>query len=339
MVSMDPREAALLSSLLHLPAGITIASVHPSATELVICIACHRTSMPCPQCHQPAARIHGRDLRMVADLPCAGRNVILALTVGKFVCTTPTCSRRIFTERLKGLVEPYARMTSRLISLVQALGLAAGGQMGTRLAERLGIVSTPSSLLRHLMQLPPPLAGAVRVLGVDDWSWKKGRRFGTILVDLERHKIIDLLPDRERETFARWLREHPTVDLISRDRGTDYAAAAREAAPQARQIADRFHLVRNLADVLEQVLARCRAEIRQRQQELFPELPAAPARPLPHPKTWKQQPPQQMDRKYQAHRSESEDRFRQIMELRARGLFFSEIAKRVSMGERSVRQW
>jgi len=177
------------------------------------------------------------------------------------------------------------------------------------------------------------------VLGVDDWSWKKGRRFGTILVDLERHKIIDLLPDRERATFARWLREHPTVDLISRDRGTDYAAAAREAAPQAKQIADRFHLVRNLADVLEQVLARCRAEIRQRQQELFPEPQASPARPLPHPKTWKQQPPQQMERKYQAHRSEREDRFQHIMALRAQGLFFSEIAKRVGMGERSVRQW
>lgn len=105
--------------------------------------------------------------------------------------------------------------------------------------------------------------------------------------------------------------------MISHDRGTDYAAAAREAAPQARQIADRFHLVRNLADALEQLLARCRAEIRQRQQELFPELPASPARALPHPKTWKQQPPQHMERTYQAHRSEREDRFRHSMQLRA----------------------
>jgi transposase len=152
----------------------------------------------------------------------------------------------------------------------------------------------------------------------------------------ERKSLI--MPDRSRETFAQWLREHPKVDIISRDRGTDYAAAAREAAPQARQIADRFHLVRNLADVLEQLLAGCRAEIRQGQQELLPELAASPLRPLPHPKTWKQQPPQQMERTYQAHRSEREDRFQQIMALRAQGLFFAEIAKRVGMGERSVRK-
>ena len=122
-------------------------------------------------------------------------------------------------------------MTTRLFALVQVLGLVAGGQQGTRLAERSGITTTPSTLLRQLMQLRAPTTKAVRVLGVDDWSWKKGRRYGTILVDLERHAIIDLLPDRAKDTFARWLRAHPEVRIISRDRGTDYAAAAREAAP------------------------------------------------------------------------------------------------------------
>ena len=336
---MEPREAALLSSVLHLPAGITIASVHPSATELVVRLACSTPSMPCPECHQPSARIHWNYQRTVTDLPCAGRNVILALTVRKFVCSTPTCPRRIFTERLPGLVQSYARMTTRLTALLQIIGLGTGGQLGARLAERLGMVTTPSSLLRSLMQFRASRAPVVRVLGVDDWSWKKGRRYGTILVDLLRRKIIDVLQDRSRDTFAAWLREHPEVDTISRDRGTDYAAAAREAAPQARQIADRFHLVRNLADVLEQLLSHCRAEMHQTQQELLTEdLPASPARPLPHPKTWRQQPPQQMELKYQAHRTEREERFRHIMLLRAQGLFFAEIAKRVGMGERSVRK-
>lgn len=220
---MDPREMALFSSLFHLPAGITIASVHPSATELVIGVTCHTPSMECPECHQPSARIHGNYQRTIADLPCAGRNVILALTVRKFVCSTPSCPRKIFTERLAGLVQPYARMTCRLIVLLQACGVVAGGQMGTRLADRVGIATTSSTLLRHLMQLPAPVARAVRVLGIDDFAWKKRFRYGTLLVDLEHRKIIEILPDRESSTVEKWLREHPNVEVVSRDRGKEYA--------------------------------------------------------------------------------------------------------------------
>ncbi|MBV9231676.1 MAG: transposase family protein [Chloroflexi bacterium] len=180
---MEPREAALLSSLLHFPAGITITSVHPCATELVIHVACSAPSMLCPECQQPSARVHGNYKRTIADLPCAGRPVILLLTVRKFVCSTSDCSHRIFTERLPGLVESYGRMTTRLAALLPVLGLVAGGQKGTRLAQRLGIAVAPSSLLRFLMQFRATRVPAVQVLGVDDWSWKKGRRYGTILVE------------------------------------------------------------------------------------------------------------------------------------------------------------
>ena len=195
----------MLSSVFHFPAGITIDSIDPSVNELVIGLACDVPSMPCPQCQQPSFRIHGHYQRTVADLPCAGRSVILALTVRKFVCSTPGCPRRIFTERLPGLVQSYARMTTRLIALLQALGLGVGGQLGTRLADRSTIATSPSTLLRHLMQLPPPVPRAVRVLGVDDWSWKKRHRYGTLLVDLERHTIVELLADRESATLERWL--------------------------------------------------------------------------------------------------------------------------------------
>src|SRR5260370_6595292 len=144
---MEPREAALLSSILHLPAGITITSVHPSATELTVDVACHAPSMPCPECHQLSARIHGSYQRTVADLPCAGRNVLLLLTVRKFVCTTPTCPHKIFTQRLPGLVQSYGRMTTRLIALLQALGLGAAGELGRHQADPSGTRPTPPTVL------------------------------------------------------------------------------------------------------------------------------------------------------------------------------------------------
>src|SRR6266566_592263 len=338
---MDPREMALLASVFHLPAGITIASVHPSATELVVCVGCQAPSMECPECHQPSARIHGHYQRTVADLPCAGRNVILALTVRKLVCSTPTCPRKIFTERLAGLVQPYARMTSRLIALLQALGLVTGGQMGTRAADRVGIATTPSTLLRHLMQLPAPAARAVRVLGIDDFAWKKRFRYGTLLVDLERRKIIELLADRESATVEKWLREHPNVEVVSRDRGKDYARAVTRAAPQAQQVVDRFHLVRNLAEVLQKVLAHCRAEIRQPEADLLLAEQARehPVRPLPPPAGWQQRTPPHIEVAHQARQASRDDRFRQMMVLRAHGLTQAAIAKRMGMSEKAVRNW
>ena len=334
---MEPREAATLASILHLPAGITITSVHPSATELVIRVACHAGSMPCPACDQLSSRIHGNYERTVADLPCAGRHVLLMLTVRKFVCSTPTCPRKIFTERLVGLVQPYARMTSRLSALLPFLGLVAGGQMGTRLADRVGILTTPSTLLHHLMQLPDPAIRAVRVLGLDDFAWKKRFTYGTILVDLERRKIIDVLADRETATVEAWLKKHPEVDIVSRDRGKEFTKAATLGAPQARQVVDRFHLVRNLAEVLQVILGHCRAEIRQAQSPS--PAPEKDIRPLPTAVTWQQRTPPHVEKAHQARQASRDDRYRQMRELRAQGLTQEEVATRMGMSLRAVRTW
>ena len=334
---MTQNEMNILSSLFHLPARIAIASIHPSASELVIRVACTSTSMACPSCEHPSARVHGAYQRTVADLPCAGRNVLLLLTVRKFVCGTSTCPQRIFTERLPELVASSARMTTRLLALVQTIGLVAGGQLGTHLAERLGITIPASTLLLHLMKLSLPTTPPVRVFGVDDWSWKKGRRYGAILVDLERRKIIDLLPDRSSETFAQWLRQHPEIEIIRRDRGTEFAAAARTAAPQARQIADRFHIIHNLAETLEALLARCRTEIRRANQEILPEDQPPPEKQtpsLPLPQTWRQQPSSRAERLYEAHQAEREYRYRQIVALRRQGMTHAAIAQRVGVSTR-----
>ncbi len=220
-------------ALLSLGNEFQIKRVTCTPTALLVEVVSAAVSVRCPLCQHVAWRRHSCYTRRIADLPCAGQHVLLAVTVRKFFCQNPACLRQIFTERLPQLVQPSARKTNRLLTVLSALGLAAGGETGTRLAAKLGIQTSPSTILRYLMRLPLPAMPPIRILGVDDWSWKKGRRYGTILVDLERHAVVDLLEDRCRSTFAEWLHAHPEVEIISRDRATEYAAAAREAAPHA----------------------------------------------------------------------------------------------------------
>jgi transposase len=251
---MDALDTASL--LFTFPDDIIISLIRTTMTEVVLHIACRRPCATCPLCEQPSERVHGRYVRTVADLPCAGRRVILALTVRKFVCHTPTCPRQIFTERLPELVQSYARMTNRLREALLALGLATSAQVSERLVPSLGMQVSAPTLLRHLRMVACPSPISVRILGVDDWSWKKGQTYGTILVDLEKRCPIELLPDRKEETLTAWLRTHPEIEVISRDRGGEYATAAKKGAPQAQQIADKFHLVKNLREGLKELMAR-----------------------------------------------------------------------------------
>lgn len=244
------------SPFLPLPDGLVIVSLAETNTQLVVRVACRFPTACCPLCQLPSDRIHGRYGRTVADLSCAGRRVILALTVRKFVCRTPTCPRQIFTERLPELVQSYARITNRLRDALIALGLATSAQVCARLAPKLGLQVSAPTLLRSLRTVSCASPTSVRILGIDDWSWKKGQIYGTLLVDLERRCPIEILPDRKEKTVEAWLLTHPEVEVVSRDRGGEYAAAARKGAPQAQQVADKFHLLLNLREKLKELMAR-----------------------------------------------------------------------------------
>lgn len=150
----------------------------------------------------------------------------------------------------------YARLTTRLREALVALGFATCGEVASRLAPRLGIQVAPTTLLRRLRAVPVAQAGKVRVLGVDDFAWKKGQTYGTLLVDLELHHPIELLPDRSEETLEAWLRAHPEIEVVSRDRAGAYAEAVKKGAPQAQQVADRFHLLLNLREGLKDLMER-----------------------------------------------------------------------------------
>jgi len=198
---------------------------------------------------------------MLRDVPCGGSQIHLTLTVRKFFCRNQACPRKIFTERLPTFALPWARMTARLCSALQSIGLATSGNLGARLSARLSMPSSRQTILRRMMELPDLPAGEVVELGIDDFAFRRGYRLGTVLVNLLSHRVVDLLPDHDQERAAAWMKKHPEIRVVSRDRGGEYAAAVAKGAPQAVEVADRFHVVKNLSEAVGPLIARCQAEI------------------------------------------------------------------------------
>ena len=203
-----------------------------------------------------SGRVHSRYQRRLADLPVAGRLVELCVTVRRFFCLNNVCGRRTFAEQVAGLTRRRARRSEPLRAMLTSIGMALAGRAGVRLAAKVGIRTSRNSLLRLVRAVPDPEVGRVRVLGVDDFAVKRGHHYGTVLIDCENHRVLDLIEGRDASPLAGWLLEHVSPEVICRDRASSYAEGARAGAPEAVQVADRFHLWQNLATAIERLVAK-----------------------------------------------------------------------------------
>lgn len=233
-----------ISSLI--PAEFIIDSVREAPEAIVVLARAICATGRCPACGRSSRRVHSRYVRRIADLPSSGRRVHIQLACRRFFCRSPGCQRRIFTERFdRATLLPWARRTNRLELIVHHLGLALGGKPGARFAERLMMPVSKDTLLRVVRRRSVRCDDGLKVVGIDDWAWRKNHRYGTIVCDLERHRIVTLLPDREAATVRAWLADHPEIETVSRDRGGGYGEATAKALPHATQVADRWHLMEN----------------------------------------------------------------------------------------------
>ncbi|MEX1663812.1 ISL3 family transposase, partial [Thioclava sp. 15-R06ZXC-3] len=247
-----------------LPEGLRATGYSVDGAILAIDAEIMDAEVICPGCGQRSSRRHGRYVRHLMDFPAHGRAVQVRLSVRRFRCVASHCSITTFSEKVPDcLACRHGRRTGRFQDLVAYLGRAMGGRPAQALGRRLRFGVSKDTFLRGAASGARTMGFEPRVIGIDDWAWRKGQRYGTLICDLERRAVIDLLPDREPATVAAWLRQHPQIEVVARDRNGGYRKAISEALPDATQVADRWHLLQNASDAFLAAVRRAMPVIRR----------------------------------------------------------------------------
>ena len=308
-----PDSSQLRFASYQLEDGTLYMNIHASQSQ-----AC------CPSCGSASTRVHSTYTRTLADLPCLGWQVRLCWTVRRFFCDNPECPRKTFAEQLPDVAARYARRTQRLAECQRRIAFETGGELGRRIWATLGLSVSGDQLLRLIRQTPCGQGAVPQVLGIDDWAFRKRHTYGTILVDMERHCVVDLLPDRDAATVAQCLQQHPEVTTVCRDRGQVYIDGVTAGAPQTVQIADRFHLLRNLYEVLIKVCERRSLDLKAVTQELAASAAAESAAQAPESAV---------------RLSPREQRFQQVKQLQSQGLSQRAVAREVGLDRRTIARY
>jgi len=331
------RHEVSLGLLLPHLAGVVVEAAEVTGGQVRIWARVRAEGAPCPHCGQFSERVHSGYERRLSDAPAGGQPVTIRLAVRRFFCGNPDCRAVTFAEQVQGLTARRARRTPLLARMLTAIALALAGRAGSRLAGALGVTAGRSSMLCLVMALPDPETRAVKALGVDDFAFRRGRDYGTILVNAETGEPVGLLRDREADTFAAWLKDHPGIEVICRDRAGAYADGARQGAPDAAQVADRWHLYHNLSQHVEKAVARHRGCLAEPAPGPEPQQPAGG-----------QDPPglQQAAADAAARRAQdsalavrTRQRYEQVQALRAQGKGIKPVMRETGLSRETVRRY
>jgi transposase len=289
----------------------------------------------CPVCGKISSSGHSSYRRLLQDLPWQGVSVQLWVTAHRYRCRNKACPRKIFCERLPKVARAHARQTGRTSEIVHLIGYIAGGLPGQRLLARLAIGTSDDTVLRRLKEEADwSVPTEIRHLGVDDWAWRKGQEYGTILVNLDLHRVADLLPDRSTESLSEWLQQRRGIATIARDRCGLYAEGATLGAPNAQQVADRFHLILNLSTTIERVLEE------RRRYLILPPAKSAPVAQSDNltPPTNEQSPSPPLTLQQQ-RRERRLQRYQQVIDLYAKGYSKKAISRELGIETKTIRRW
>ncbi|MGP4105211.1 ISL3 family transposase, partial [Nonomuraea sp. KM90] len=313
--------------------GVCVEQVFRSGTMVRIRARTGTVEAACPACGTSSQRVHSHYERRLSDSAVGGQEVLIHLRVHRFLCCASTCAKATFAEQIPGLTVRYGRRSIRAVRALQAIALALGGRAGARLAGRLAASVSRMTLIRLIRALPDPaLESGPRVLGVDDFALRRGHSYGTILIDISTSTVVDVLADRTADTLAAWLRTHPGVEIVCRDRAGAYAEGIARGAPHAMQVADRFHLWRNLGEAVERTVTRHRDHLHDLTTALSTRTetspPAAPPAPSPSP----------ADRQDRTA-TRTRERHAAVHALLEKGQGLREIARLLSLGRNTVRRF